>query len=349
MGRPKKAKAVPPKKIKTAAPATDKKIREPFTYLRAAVRMFYDCQRMRLQAQGRLTPKAKGAEIKLHPEDKKLIELRYRDMHALEKEMLNDVKDALREIPFYTQVLCPGSATGKGKPRHKGLGPTMSAVILSEFDIRKWETVSKGWMFAGLAPVPATRCKKCQRLVNPADATSDSFKHLGKGPPKGCEMIIRASETFASGKAMRPVPGEKLRYNSFLRTKLVGVLAPVLLKCKSPLTKFYYNMKNRRISQTLYSPDGWGTSDAHRHADAMRYMIKMMLLDIWEQWRRFESLEVRPPYQEEYLGKKHHASANGKDSKPKTGDQDLDNEDLDPAIEAELETLEDDDSLDVRM
>ena len=37
----------------------------------------------------------------------------------------------------------------------------------------------------------------------------------------------------------------------------------------------------------------------------MRFMIKMLLLDIWKGWRESEGLPVRPSYHEEKLGHKH--------------------------------------------
>jgi hypothetical protein len=106
------------------------------------------------------------------------------------------------------------------------------------------------------------------------------------------------NETFNSGRQQRPVAGQKLNYNAWLRMKLCGVLAPVLLKVGSPYKKFYDNRKQRNIGRN------WGQSDAHRHQDAMRYMIKMLLLDIYKEWRAFEGLPVRPPYSEERLGHK---------------------------------------------
>ena len=41
--------------------------------------------------------------------------------------------------------------------------------------------------------------------------------------------------------------------------------------------------------------------------DARRIMLKEMLSDFYEIYRKLEGLEVRVRYEEEYLGRKHHA------------------------------------------
>ena len=63
--------------------------------------------------------------------------------------------------------------------------------------------------------------------------------------------------------------------------------------------KFFYDYRNRLKSE------GWGKSDGHRKNAAIRYMVKMFLLDLYKEWRTLEGLPVREPYAEEYLGKRH--------------------------------------------
>jgi hypothetical protein len=116
---------------------------------------------------------------------------------------------------------------------------------------------------------------------------------------------------LAPGKD-RKKKGEKCPYNQFLRAKLCGVLGSSFLKCQSPYSEYYYNMKQRLESQ------GWGMDSknptdkkrpkaGHQHKAATRYMVKMFLKDLYVAWRTLEGLEVRAPYQEEYLGHKHSA------------------------------------------
>lgn len=101
------------------------------------------------------------------------------------------------------------------------------------------------------------------------------------------------------GHSPRPVKGQKLSYCKFLRSKLCGVLGSSFLKCNSPYRTFYDNYKNRLESK------GWGKSKGHRHNAAIRYMIKMFLIDLYKEWREMEGLSIRKPYNDEY-GNDHH-------------------------------------------
>ena len=116
---------------------------------------------------------------------------------------------------------------------------------------------------------------------------------------------------LAPGKD-RKVKGQKCPYNQFLREKLCGVLGSSFLKCASPYSEFYYDMKHR-----LESKD-WGMASknpthkdrpkaGHQHKAANRYMVKQFLKDLYVAWRTLEGLPVREPYAEEYLGKVHSA------------------------------------------
>ncbi len=322
--------------------------------LRHKVRMLYDLQRIRLQIGGRGLKRPAKIKIELHEIDKQILDHRAKDLHRSEKQALRDVEAHLRTIGFYRDVLC----------EKRGIGPTMAGVILSEFDIEHEDCVSKMWSFAGLKPIETKRCKKCHIPVD------GDLKHP-RELPKNVKCDLRGkklipSGTYASAKAAKPVKGEKLAYNSFLRSKLCGVLGAVLLKSvgrddhgyyttysvanpssdgskepedgerfsvrllgddtrhidgdligapgwqkkisvkvpydKIPYRKFYDDYKYRKTSA------GWGMSDGHRHNASIRYMIKMMLLEIWKEWRAYEGLSVRDSYQEGVLGQKHQAA-----------------------------------------
>lgn len=263
--------------------------------LRRKVKYFYDLQRLRMQTAGRHKVKEGGAhEVELNEIDLHLLEKRSEILLEAEKIALKDVEDHLKTDKFYMEYL-----------RHiKGIGPTMAGVILAEVDITRCNTPSALWKYAGLAPVPVRRCKKCNQVVKEITTEggrSERYEHTWKTLPKGCEKSILEHNTYASARAMRPTKGEKLPYNAFLKTKLVGVLGGILIKCNAPHRKFYDDYKHR------WQSAGKGTSDAHRHAAAIRYMVKMLLLEIWTEWRAMEGLPGRVPYQEEYLGHRHSA------------------------------------------
>jgi hypothetical protein len=48
--------------------------------------------------------------------------------------------------------------------------------------------------------------------------------------------------------------------------------------------------------------------DGHRHRAAIRYMVKMWMIELYKNWREIEGLPVRPPYQEDKPGHKHKAT-----------------------------------------
>jgi hypothetical protein len=307
-----KDKEEKPEKIDVNVPRTREQDRAA---LRRKVEIFYDLQRLRLQTGGRTYARADGTAIQLHEVDVAILEQRMKELERAEKNALADVAAHLRTIRFYNETL-------SDKVRYRGIGPTMAGVILSAFDIHREATVSQMWAFAGLRPMPARRCKACHTVVELSEregvgghrgaasvvgiykhTRAATFKKAGEvieDKKPTCKLTTLTEEdTYASGKAQRPIKGEKLNYNAFLRTKLVGVLGPVLIKCGSPWRKFYDDYKHRKESA------GWGRNDGHRHQAAIRYMIKMLLLDIYVGWRTCEGLPVREPYAEQYLGHKH--------------------------------------------
>ncbi len=310
--------------------------------LKDKVRMFYDLQSMRLVNSGRIYKRPEGSTIYLHEADLAILERRAQEMHSAERNALRDVADHLKTIPFYVNTL-------SDKERYKGVGPTMAGVILSEFDIAREDTPSKMWAFAGLKPLPARRCKACQSVVRPTEDDSSIYEHVrarprrtaaGEAPetPSKCKAgeVLTEANTYTSGKAQKPQAGVKLEYNAWLRTRLVGVLGPVLLKVGSPWRKCYDDYKHRKESE------GWGRNDGHRHQAAIRYMVKMLLLDIWKEWRAHEGLPVRGSYHEEKMGHVHSAAPvwakPATVATPATPPAEKTLEDL--QIEAELEVLD---------
>jgi hypothetical protein len=284
------------------AKAQERTPEESRAVLRCLVRNLYDQQDLRLRVAGRGLPKGKKpgsneqVEIELTDVDQELLKAQADRLLRAEKAALQDVADHLQTVPFFRDVL-------SDKKRYRGIGPTMAGVILSEIDIHRCQTESALWRYAGLSTVPARRCKVCQGAVKSGGRGSRGYRHVfaikkGKG---ACKLdVIAEAQTFESSMAERPTKGEKLPYNKFLKTKLVGVLGDCLIKLNSPWREYYDNYKHRLASKK------WGTSDGHRHRSAIRYMIKMLLRDIWREWRRHEGLPTRVSYQEEYLGHTHH-------------------------------------------
>ena len=305
--------------------------------LRRAMRYFYDLQKLRISQGNRghdwtdrtepdaprePTPGQSNA-IDLAPDVAQHFVHLNEQMSAVEKSALKVVEDLLMQEPFYAQRL------SVDREKWRGLGVTFAAVMLAEIDIEKAENVSKLWKYAGIAPIGAWREKETFELVEILESDSNgtplryrlrpykSMKPVKPGDedkeakaakkrnvepqaaknPDGSDRLIR------SGESMRPTKGQKLPYNAFLRTKLLGVFCGNVLKSGNEhFRKFYDDYKHRLVSSVPMR----GRVDGHRHAMSMRYMGRMILLELWQEWRAFEKLPVRSLYAEQYLNLVHH-------------------------------------------
>lgn len=91
------------------------------------------------------------------------------------------------------------------------------------------------------------------------------------------------------GKAERPTKGQKLAYNMRLKTAFY-VLGLGLMRARGPY-KAYYD--EARAYYEANRPD-W--TDGHRHAAALRKMIKLFIAHLWLRWRQMEQLDTEEPY-----------------------------------------------------
>ena len=97
---------------------------------------------------------------------------------------------------------------------------------------------------------------------------------------------------------------KSITFNPFLKTKLVGVLAGSFLKqTPNQYRTVYDNYKHRIESDSRHVDKTLG----HRHNMAMRYMVKMFLIDLYKAWRQIEGLPVAPSFHEGKLGHRHAA------------------------------------------
>jgi len=234
--------------------------RERRPSFRLSVNAFYQYQSLRTSLDNRLKKKKDGTDqvipdgqnYDMSEEDAEYFRHLRDEAAAREAELLRRMEAEVRRYPIAPWLLSV-----------KGVGPTMAAVIISEFDIHRADTVSKMWAFSGMAPGRDKRIK-----------------------------------------------GQKSPFNGWLRAKLLGVLAGSFLKSNSPYRKYYDDMRNRLESRK------WGTESktptkkdnpraGHQNRAAMRYMVKMFLIDLYREWRSVEGLPVREPYQAEYLGHIH--------------------------------------------
>ena len=196
----------------------------------------------------------------------------YLSLLKAEEEQFKDIGKALKFVSIWANWL-------EGV---RGCGPAMAGVIVSEIDIHKAMYPSSLHKYAGLdvAPdengIPAGRSRKAAHLID-------------------------AVYTDAEGKE---ATRKSITFNPFLKTKLVGVLGSSFIKLGGPYRDVYDNYKNRLQNRHDLSEESKG----HIHNMAVRYMIKIFLIDLHREWRKLEGYEPTLPYHVAKLGLRDHAA-----------------------------------------
>lgn len=264
------------------------------TELRYLVKSYNDYQLMRIRTDNRLKKRKDGTSQKINEKvnKKSIVETKGMNLDKLgkvldntkntEKEILDTIKEKVHEEKIWKVFL----------KDVKGIGEWLAAVLIAEFDIHRANTVSKMYAYAGLSP---------------------GMTYGKKWNEKKDEIII----TEVRVKQDKKTPGFLCPYNQWLRAKLIGVIAPSFLKCKSPYTKHFYDYKHRLecLSDEEKKNKGLCKSQnpsnknkpyaLHIKNRAIRHMLNMFLLDLYIAWRKSEGLPVRQSYAEEKLNKKH--------------------------------------------
>jgi hypothetical protein len=212
----------------------------------------------------------------------------YVDVEAQEQKQFRQMTATLEEIPIYTSFL----------KEQRGIGPAMAAVLVTSFDPAKARHVSSFWKYAGL------------------DVAAD-----GLARSRRKEHLIERSYINREG-----VESTRLSttYNPWLRMKLLGGLGPSFLRAASPRRELYDNYRHRittdpaRIKVTVTEwKKVYRSGESVRnlwppgriHKAALRYMVKIFLIDLWAKWRAIEGLPVTPTYNEARRGYAHGTEA----------------------------------------
>lgn len=245
-------------------------------------RCVYDVQKWRIAVGNRYG----NAEALLTEQDRAYFKRVEDTLVEVEKAGTNRLAAALKTIPIWEQFL-------KGV---KGIGPKMGALLVAETHIEQCHTVSKLWAWWGV------------------------------------HVVVDAAT--GEGHAARRIAGQKANFSPFRKAKLVKVCAESMLKKKSPpYYDRYVEYKHRKETQLVSpcmccrgvgvatrmndeigkkeavqcwncggtgGPAPWGTTPEHRHRAALRYMVKMFLIDFWRKWRELEGLPVPETYGETY-------------------------------------------------
>ena len=296
--------------------------------LKTMVRGAYDLQKIRIQVGNRLTANFR-AKLGLQPSDKES-ELEEKEQHILDmlraryKLLTDGVATFPRKTTFkgdgvisdYTDLcLCAEYfEIERVEKDHfkrlekevgefalwtmflegvRGIGPAMAGVIISEIDIHLSKYPSSLWKYAGL------------------DVAED-----GAGRSRRKEHLVEREYINKDGK---PSTRQSITYNQFLKTKMVGVLGGSFLKAGGKYADIYHAYKHRLECHAKYGLEndkhriaeakkaGWTrfSPKLHRHNMAIRYMIKMFLIDLHAAWRAIEGYPPTPVYAEAKLGLKH--------------------------------------------
>jgi len=279
--------------------------------LNSLVRSYFDVQRARIALQLRVSAYDRGVSGPREDRREKgafmqSLEERVDELLTSEEQIIKDIMREVKTYPLWAEFL----------KDVKGCGPIYAGVILTSFDIEKAITVSKMWQFAGLNPGKVRGMK----VVAKKDYKPELGELLREMEDRqGKKKIVYRSHEMVRGD--RRTPGFLAPFNGWLRTQLCGKLGPSFLKCQNEYAvAYYYPLHVPKARQGELGPGRLDVEEnrcettgkpwkdereGHRSRAAMRYMIKMFLVDLYTNWRSIEGLSVRPPYSEEYLGKVH--------------------------------------------
>lgn len=232
-----------------------------------------------------------------------------------EAELMKPIKNMVESHPLWTNFL----------KDVRGCGHLMAAVILSEFEIDKANYVSSFHKYAGLDTVGIVDDQEFieDEEGNPTIPNPNYGKIIryeGRGRKAAHLETMQYIDKHGNENTKKGIS-----YNPFLKTKLLGVLAPSFIKCREAVLdadenpvideatgkkvtvpsyygQVYYDYRNRLDNDRRHDDK----KDAHKHAMAMRYMIKMFLKDLFVAWCLVTDRKPPAPYEVAYLGEKPH-------------------------------------------
>jgi hypothetical protein len=153
-----------------------------------------------------------------------------------------------------------------------GCGPAMAGVLLSTLDARRAEYPSCFWSYAGL------------------DVAED-----GRGRSRRKEHLVKRTYVNRDGETDER---DSITFNGFLKTKLF-VLASCFMRNGNPYYRAIYDNYKHRLEN---HPSWMDKTPGHRNNAARRYMLKIFLANLWNEWRKIEGLPIVPSYAEAKLG-----------------------------------------------
>lgn len=173
---------------------------------------------------------------------------------------------------------------GQWARAQKGIGPVICAGLLAHIDIRKAETASQIWRYAGLDPT-VTWNKGEKRPWN-ASLKTLSWK-IGESFVK-----ISGDDGAYYGQLYRQAKERETERND--NGGNADAAARILESKK---------WRGDTVAKAAY--EAGRLPPAHVHARAKRWAVKQFLSDFHKRWRELEGLPVREPYPIAHMGHAH--------------------------------------------
>ena len=237
--------------------------------IRYLVKTRDNVQKTRIQMSNRLSKRSDGTDQKVVNDNLSvedifdLVDVK-ESLESIERRLEYKILKELKGVPIYDDFL----------KDVKGVGTVIAAVIISEIDITKADTVSKIWQYAGLNPG--------MRYGRKWSSGQGSYE---------TDYLVRGD---------RVTKGYLSPYNCYLKSKLVKILSDCFIRNNSPYRKIYDDCKQElEVSERLVQGKdiAWkDESKGHRDAYARRKMVKEFLKDLYVKWRTLEGLPVKEPY-----------------------------------------------------
>lgn len=235
--------------------------------LRVLVETYYDIQHMRLIAENRIRAAVRVRGLS-EAKAKVLEDWTDERLCKQESELKAMVQKQIKHHPLWATWL----------KDVKGIGPCICGGLLAWVgDIGKFDTVSKLWAYAGLHVIDGHAAK---RTKGEKANWSDNLKVLA----------WKAAQSFV-------MVGDGYRELYLKEKTRLRVLHPEPVPYDPP------RFKRLKPGQTDADRELLSQySDGHIDNMAKRWVAKLFLSHVWEEWRKIEGLPIRAAYVVEKLG-----------------------------------------------
>lgn len=272
----------------------------PMPIMRSLVETYYDFQKQRIMAQGRIRTNVKTYNL----DEDLLVSLGIMkildDAARFEK---NVKKILIKQLPNYCIYL-------KYFSHIHGIGPILASGLIAYIeDVKKFDTISKLWQYSGYGM--NTYCPKCQEYTW---GYKEFTNKLGK--KKKAKVFVRQEICAVCGTKLDPrydlriqkkTAGYISNWNPSLKTHLWKCMTS-FVKMKAEKSVFRRRYDEQRVEIRKKYPEKIVTNgktkynDGHVHNMAIHNIAQRLLSDIWVMWGECEGLPVKRSYAADIKG-----------------------------------------------